>query len=95
MRKESCCRECTRSCRLRQIRTNPPFLVPDAALVVRSSGAVLAVLQLLTVAEQERVRAAGLDSAAVAPRTRRVHFQTVTPGRDYGIEMEISPMVSR
>jgi hypothetical protein len=40
------------------------------------------------VAEQERVRAAGLDSAAVA-RTRRVHFQTVTPGRDYGIEMEI------
>jgi multidrug efflux pump subunit AcrA (membrane-fusion protein) len=69
-------------------RTNPPFLVPDAALVVRSSGAVLAVLQPLTVAEQERVRAAGLDSAAVA-RTRRVHFQTVTPGRDYGIEMEI------
>jgi multidrug efflux pump subunit AcrA (membrane-fusion protein) len=69
-------------------RTHPPFLVPDAALVVRSSGAVLAVLQPLTAAEQEKVRAAGLDSATVA-RTRRVHFQTVTPGRDYGIEMEI------
>ena len=69
-------------------RTNPPFLVPDAALVVRSSGAVLAMLQPLTAAEQEKVRAAGLDSATVA-RTRRVHFQTVTPGRDYGIEMEI------
>jgi multidrug efflux pump subunit AcrA (membrane-fusion protein) len=69
-------------------RSDPPFLVPDAALVVRSSGAVLAVLQPLTTAEQEKVRAEGLDSATVA-RIRRVHFQNVTPGRDYGIELEI------
>jgi multidrug efflux pump subunit AcrA (membrane-fusion protein) len=69
-------------------RTDPPFLVPDAALVVRSSGAVVAVLEPLTAAEQEKVRAEGLDSATVA-RTRRVHFQAVTPGRDYGIELEI------
>jgi multidrug efflux pump subunit AcrA (membrane-fusion protein) len=32
-------------------RLNPPFLVPDAALVVKSSGTVLAVLQPLTPAE--------------------------------------------
>jgi multidrug efflux pump subunit AcrA (membrane-fusion protein) len=69
-------------------RTDPPFIVPDAALVVRSSGAVLAVLQPLTPAEQEKAKADGLDAATVA-RTRRVHFQSVTPGRDYGIELEI------
>jgi multidrug efflux pump subunit AcrA (membrane-fusion protein) len=69
-------------------RADPPFLVPDAALVVRSSGAVLAVLQPLTAAEQEKVRAEGLNPTMVA-RVRRVHFQTITPGRDYGIELEI------
>jgi multidrug efflux pump subunit AcrA (membrane-fusion protein) len=69
-------------------RTEPPFLVPDAALVVRSSGTVLAVLQPLSPADQEKARAEGMDAATVA-RIRRVHFQTVTPGRDYGIELEI------
>jgi multidrug efflux pump subunit AcrA (membrane-fusion protein) len=69
-------------------RSDPPLLVPDAALVVRSSGAVLALLQPLTAAEQEKIRAEGLDSATVA-RIRRVHFQNVTPGRDYGVELEI------
>jgi len=69
-------------------RAEPPFLVPDAALVVRSSGTVVAVLQPLTAAEQENVKTEGMDSATVA-RIRRVHFQTVTPGRDYGVELEI------
>jgi multidrug efflux pump subunit AcrA (membrane-fusion protein) len=69
-------------------RIDPPFLVPDAALVVRSSGAVLAVLQPLTSAEQEKARAEGLDPVTLV-RVRRVHFQTVEPGRDYGIELEI------
>lgn len=69
-------------------RIDPPFLVPDAALVVRASGTVLAVLQPLTATEQEKVRAGGMDEATVA-RVRRVHFQAVTPGRDYGIELEI------
>ncbi len=69
-------------------RIDPPFLVPDAALVVRASGTVLAVLQPLTPGEQEKVSADGMDQATVA-RVRRVHFQTVTPGRDYGIELEI------
>jgi multidrug efflux pump subunit AcrA (membrane-fusion protein) len=70
-------------------RIDPPFLVPDAALVVRSSGTVLAVLQPLTSDEQQKVRAEGIDSATLA-RVRRVHFQTVEPGRDYGIELEIT-----
>src|SRR6202049_1984048 len=69
-------------------RIDPPFLVPDAALVVRSSGTVLAVLQPLTPDEQQKVKADGLDPATLA-RVRRVHFQTVEPGRDYGIELEI------
>jgi multidrug efflux pump subunit AcrA (membrane-fusion protein) len=69
-------------------RTDPPFLVPDAALVVRSSGTVLAVLQPLTPEEQVKAKAEGIDPAILA-RVRRVHFQTVDPGRDYGIELEI------
>jgi RND family efflux transporter MFP subunit len=68
-------------------RIDPPFMVPDAALVVRSSGTVLAMLQPLT-PEQQRARAGEIDPATLA-RVRRVHFQTVQPGRDYGIELEI------
>jgi multidrug efflux pump subunit AcrA (membrane-fusion protein) len=69
-------------------RIDPPFLVPDAALVVRSSGTVLAVLEPLTADEQQKARTEGLDAATLA-RTRRVHFQTVALGRDYGIELEV------
>jgi multidrug efflux pump subunit AcrA (membrane-fusion protein) len=69
-------------------RLDPPFLVPDAALVVKSSGTVLALLQPLTPDEQQKASAKGIDPAILA-RVRRVHFQTVQPGRDYGIELEI------
>ena len=69
-------------------RSDPPFMVPDAALVIRSSGAVLALLQPLTPDEQQTARAKGLDPATLA-QVRRVHFQTVEPGRDYGLELEI------
>jgi len=69
-------------------RIDPPFLVPDAALVVRSSGTVLATLQSLTQDDRKKARAEGIDSATLA-RIRRVHFQTVEPGRDYGIELEV------
>jgi multidrug efflux pump subunit AcrA (membrane-fusion protein) len=69
-------------------RIDPPLLVPDAALVVRASGTVLAVLQPLTPEEQQKDRTDGIDAATLT-RVRRVHFQTVEPGRDYGIELEI------
>jgi multidrug efflux pump subunit AcrA (membrane-fusion protein) len=69
-------------------RIDPPLLVPDAALVVRSSGTVLAVLRPLTPEEQQKARAERIDPATLA-RVRKVHFQTVQPGRDYGIELEI------
>jgi multidrug efflux pump subunit AcrA (membrane-fusion protein) len=69
-------------------RIDPPFMVPDAALVVRSSGTVLAVLQPLTPDEQHKAGAERMDPATLA-RVRRVHFQTVQPGRDYGVELEI------
>ena len=69
-------------------RSDPPFLVPDASLVVRSSGTVLAMLQPLTADEQEKARTEGID-AATLDRVRRVRFQTVQPGRDYGTELEI------
>ena len=69
-------------------RINPPFLVPDAALVVRASGTVLAVLQPLTSEEQTKAGTEGIDSATLT-RVRRVHFQTVLPGRDYGTDLEI------
>ncbi len=69
-------------------RIDPPFLVPDAALVVRASGTVLATLQSLTEDDQKKARAEGIDPATLA-RIRRVHFQPVEPGRDYGIELEV------
>jgi multidrug efflux pump subunit AcrA (membrane-fusion protein) len=69
-------------------RSYPPFLVPDASLVVRSNGTELAVLQPLSADEREKVGTEGLDTATLA-RIRRVHFQTVQPGRDYGTELEI------
>lgn len=69
-------------------RGDPPFLVPDAALVVRASGTVIAVLKPLTAEEQQKATAEGIGPAILA-RARRVHFQTVTPGRDYGVELEI------
>jgi multidrug efflux pump subunit AcrA (membrane-fusion protein) len=56
-------------------RADPPFLVPDAALVVEAGGTQLAVLQPLPDATQ--------------PGLRRVHFQKVQPGRDYGLDLEI------
>jgi multidrug efflux pump subunit AcrA (membrane-fusion protein) len=56
------------------VRPDPPFLVPGAALVVRASGTMLALLQPVT----------GGDTGI-----RRVHFVDVQPGRDYGTELEI------
>src|ERR1700733_10260394 len=70
-------------------RIDPPFMVPDAALVVRSSGTVVAVLQPLSPDERQKARAEGIDPATLS-RVRRVHFQTVEPGRDYGLELEIT-----
>jgi multidrug efflux pump subunit AcrA (membrane-fusion protein) len=70
-------------------RIDPPFMVPDAALVVRSSGTVVAVLQPLTPDERQKASAEGIDPATLS-RVRRVHFQTVEPGRDYGLELEIT-----
>src|SRR3984893_6247455 len=69
-------------------RVDPPFLVPDAALVVKSSGPVLAVLLPPTSDELQKARAEGLDPVTLA-RVKRVHFQTVALGRDYGIELEV------
>jgi len=69
-------------------RIDPPFLVPDAALVVKSTGTVLAVLQSLTPDQEQKAKAEGIDPAILA-RVRRVHFQIVQPGRDYGIELEV------
>jgi multidrug efflux pump subunit AcrA (membrane-fusion protein) len=69
-------------------RADPPFLVPDAALVVQSNGTTLALLQPLTAQEQANAKSQGVDPGAVS-RARKVHFQNVQPGRGYGIELEI------
>jgi hypothetical protein len=46
------------------------------------------MLQPLTPDEQQKIRAEGIDPATLE-RVRRVHFQAVEPGRDYGVELEI------
>jgi multidrug efflux pump subunit AcrA (membrane-fusion protein) len=69
-------------------RVVPPFLVPEASLVVEANGTSLAVLQPLGQSELEKAASAGLDRAVLA-RSRAVHFQNVQPGRDYGTTLEI------
>jgi multidrug efflux pump subunit AcrA (membrane-fusion protein) len=69
-------------------RAVPPFLVPDASLVVEANGTTLAVLQLLSQAELEKAAGEGLDQSVLA-RARIVHFRKVQPGRDYGTTLEI------
>jgi multidrug efflux pump subunit AcrA (membrane-fusion protein) len=74
-----------------QLTTNravPPFLVPDASLVVEAKGTSLAVLKPLTQSESEKAVSAGMDRAILA-HARIVHFQNVQPGRDYGTTLEI------
>jgi multidrug efflux pump subunit AcrA (membrane-fusion protein) len=69
-------------------RAVPPFLVPDASLVVEANGTTLAVLQPLSQQELDKAASAGTDRTVLA-RSRIVHFQKVQPGRDYGTTLEI------
>jgi multidrug efflux pump subunit AcrA (membrane-fusion protein) len=69
-------------------RPVPPFLVPDASLMVEADGTTLAVLQPVTQQALEKATAEGMDKAVLA-RVRIVHLQKVQPGRDYGTTLEI------
>jgi multidrug efflux pump subunit AcrA (membrane-fusion protein) len=69
-------------------RVVPPFLVPDASLVVEANGTTLAVLLPLSQQELEKAAADGTDRSTLT-RSRAVHFQKVQPGRDYGTTLEI------
>src|SRR2546430_8547204 len=54
----------------RSERATPPLIIPGAALVVEARGEYVAVLEPV--------------ANATPPGARRVHFQKVEPGRDYG-----------
>jgi len=69
-------------------REVPPFLVPDASLVVEATGTTLAVLQPLSQSDLGKAASEGVEQAVLA-RARIVHFQKVQPGRDYGTMLEI------
>lgn len=69
-------------------RADPPFLVPDAALVVRAKGTTVAVLETLAADDSAGAQAGATTPAGLAG-LRRVHFVAVQPGRDYGTELEI------
>jgi multidrug efflux pump subunit AcrA (membrane-fusion protein) len=69
-------------------RQVPPFLVPDASLVVTANGTIMAVLEPLSQTELQKAASAGTDKAVLA-KSRMVHFQKVQPGRDYGTMLEI------
>ena len=69
-------------------RAVPPFLVPDASLLVEANGTTLAVLQPLSQQDLEKAASEETDKAVLA-RARMVHFQKVQPGRDYGTTLEI------
>lgn len=69
-------------------RTDPPFLVPDASLVVEANGTSLAILEPLNQPDSQKAAAQGVDQSVLA-RSRIVHFQKVQPGRDFGTTLEI------
>jgi multidrug efflux pump subunit AcrA (membrane-fusion protein) len=69
-------------------RAVPPFLVPDAALVVEANGTTVAVLQPLSPQDLASEASEDIDRSVLA-RARKVHFQAVRPGRDYGTTLEI------
>lgn len=69
-------------------RTDPPFLVPDASLVVEANGTSLAILEPLSQPDAQKAAAQGVDQSVLA-RSRIVHFQKVQPGRDFGTTLEI------
>ena len=69
-------------------RESPPFLIPDASLVVEANGTTVAVLEPLSPNERQKAAAEGVDQDVLA-RSRTVHFQRVQPGRDYGTTLEI------
>ena len=69
-------------------RVVPPFLVPDASLVVEADGTTLAVLKPLDQATSAKAISEGVDKTLL-PRSRLVHFEKVQPGRDYGTTLEI------
>ncbi len=69
-------------------RAVPPFLVPDASLVVEAEGTTLAVLKSLDRSQSAAAIAEGVDRALL-PGARMVHFEKVEPGRDYGTTLEI------
>lgn len=72
----------------RTTRSIPPFLVSDAALRVEANGTTLAVLQPLSQEELKKAGSDGVDQTVLL-HARRVHFQKVQPGRDYGTTLEI------
>lgn len=69
-------------------RAIPPFLVPDASVVVEANGTFLAVLQPLNSQEQQKALSEGMDQSLLA-RARIVHFEKVKLGRDYGTTIEV------
>lgn len=69
-------------------RAAPPFLVPDASVVVEANGTSLAVLQPLTADERQTAESHGTDPA-VLERARIVHCEDVKLGRDYGTTVEV------
>lgn len=68
-------------------RVAPPLVVPGSALVILANGPRLALLTSLTAADRQTLQAQ--DSKADLTKVRKVRFQTVAPGRDYGDRIEI------
>lgn len=69
-------------------RSQPPFLVPDASVVVNAGGTLVAVLQPLTPEELHKSALEGMD-ADTLKNARIVHFEKVSLGRDYGATVEV------
>ena len=70
-------------------RADPPFLVPDAALVVRATGTMLAVLEPLAPSKTRPRADRSGDRSGDLPAFGASILWHVQPGRDYGTELEI------
>jgi multidrug efflux pump subunit AcrA (membrane-fusion protein) len=69
-------------------RSAPPFLVPDASVVVSAGGTSVAVVHPLTPEQRRKALSEGTDAAALE-RAGIIHFEKVNLGRDYGLTVEV------
>jgi multidrug efflux pump subunit AcrA (membrane-fusion protein) len=70
-------------------RANPPVLVPGDSIVTRAAGVMVAILVDPQAGQTERAAEREGSNGQDLQKAKRVHFQKIEIGRDYGTDTEI------